>query len=708
MKSVIVLFFVVLATVYANKYQWNDPRVNILGSGWDLLENAPRQSIFVLESEEIPDLTKPIQASILPDGVIMVDYPEEQLHFYAEVIDQNENTKNSRDVKISGGFSFWKVGGSFSTESKTVKTFISSQNHKVTRVNGFIRLAEFSLQTWRANMSDGFKERIVKIRDFMNKNTTLTTALAKIMADEVLNLYGEFAIVGMTSGGYLTKIDSVDMTSWTNSVDQTLSASAQAHFSSYFKVSGSYNTEHSDIQKYSQSITDSWVTTQGGEPFSTADNYTSWFSTVKITPTSIALKAIYVVDLISLEHFPEFSFNEVLDVRQMLNDRAEVYLDNNIYTGCADPSANNYVSYANVFDDSLCNYQKTFHFGGMYTVASNPAYSTVNLLTEGFSCPAGFTAHPLLSLNIPNIVAEYRFCWPYWTWILCGGCCTRYVNGPAIIADTYVCMANQNMTTGVYFGGVYTTNNMNDITQDKSCPEKYIPYPIYLSADKSQVIYVCMATYDSGHVVSVPFGGIFSSQYPNYMIGGTEPVCGSGFERHPVGPNPIAEVTYCIGVNSLNVETKDIIPPGYGNTLEDHTEMYHLGFLENGNHMALRVNPHNQSRYEVQANDIFNVFVLYDQGKLPKEKTDLPDPHTVFPNEGSVLLDNMNLHDPDQDAPESVSDDDDLSGGQITMIVIVSVLGACFLLALGVCALIFVIVMIRKIYKRRSGTYDEI
>jgi hypothetical protein len=685
-KRFLLLLGLILATTTVSQVLWGDPRINILGSGWDPLVNEPRQNVFVLVSDKDKqiNMSAPIDPSTLAKGVIMVNYPSEDAHIFAEVISTNVNIKDSRDISISGGFAFKKIGGSFSVESKTVKSFISSSSTKVTRVTGSIRTAEISLQTWATNMSEGFTSRIMQIRDFNNKNTTLTVSLANQLADEILNIYGVFVITRADLGGYLTKIDSVDVSTWSNSVDQTLSASGRANFATFFKISGSYVTEHTDTETYSKSIKESWITSQGGLPWSVASAYSTWLSTVDVNPTPISLSASYIVDLVSVEHFSNFSFEEIMGIKRILNNRAEVYLKNNVYTGCSDPTASNYVSYANVFDDSLCNYQSTYHFGGMYTVSDNPRYSTANPLTEDPSCPTGFTAHPLLQMSYDVVSNAYYVCEPHHIiWRMCHGCCIRYVY-QTVVSTTYTCLATANMTTGMYFGGMYTTSSSNDITQGQSCPSKYIAFPIFLNADKSSVAYVCMAPYDSGHVTSVPFGGMFSSQYPNYLLDNGEPVCGKGFERHPVGPGPIAELTYCIGVGSLNVETKDVIPPGYGNGMIGNQEMYNIGFYNSELKSGVRVNPYNSTEYNLQAKDIYNIFRLHELNLLPKVMNDVqvPGPGTKLANTDSILPESNSeqINDPDEyeSEPESGMGTDSIMWLTVVIIVFACVVCACF------------------------------
>lgn len=111
-----------------------------------------------------------------------------------------------------------------------------------------------------------------------------------------------------------------------------------------------------------------------------------------------------------------------------------------------------------------------------------------------------------------------------------------------------------------------------------------------------------MAPYDSGPVVRFQTGGIFSSQRPNYLAQ-NQPICPDGYERHPVGSNPIAEITYCLKIGTLNQETKNIIPLGYGNSLTNLIDLYKI-HNQNGSNIGISVEPLKSKDYYDQALDL--------------------------------------------------------------------------------------------------------
>jgi len=573
----------------STSYHWDDPRINILGKGWDILENEPRESFFVLVSEDRADPTTAIKTQTLANGVIMLNKPQGTLSSSAEVISYNVNIDNSVKVKVDGGASFWTVKGSFSVESQTVKQFVSKTNHKATRVYATVELASFDLQTTGMQLAPGLEYRLGKIHTLLEKKTNVSLAYAIEMVDEVLNLYGTHFVISETVGGILSKIDAVDITSYQNNVDQTLSASASASFFDYFHIDGQITTENSNVETYDKSVSDVLVTYYGGSPWKSANStYDTWAESLAVNPATTGVKVSYILDIIRDQYLPNISFDSLTRMRSLFSDRLYVYLQNNYYRGCNDPTASNYVSYANVFDKNLCNYQHTFHLGGIYTVSNVASFNTANILTEGFSCPEGYEVYPLLYQWFTIDNSHF-----------CDGrvnCYNSYIN---VETKTYVCLSNENRTDGMYFGGVYTESLANDITNAKSCPDKYIAFPIYHNGVRTLYTGICMAPYDVGSIVALPFGGIFSSQYPNYMIG-DKPVCGDGFERHSVGPRPIAEISYCIGLGSLESETRALIPPGYGKSDIQMRELYSLYQFDNGTMVGLEVDPWAEMSYDQQ------------------------------------------------------------------------------------------------------------
>jgi hypothetical protein len=628
MKLIVCIFICLCAFVQIHADQnltihpYDDPRINRLGAGFCILDNKLRESVFTLESNIRANPDLPIKTMTLPNGVVMINEPENDFKYYAEVISQNTNIKDSRDIKVSGSAHVWLIKESFSYESKIVKQFISNRNTKVTRVFSNVKLATFILETSQMKLTNGIHDRLVQIAHFLDKNTIITNGYAIAMADEILRDYGTHVIDEITVGGVISKIDNIDTAGTANSDERSMSASASASFSSYVSVKGSISTDHTADAKYNKATINTNVHILGGKPWKESSTFNTWVDELSINPALVGANAIYIVDIVRQQYLPDLIFDQIIRVKGLLNDRVNVYMRNNEYMGCGDVSADNFVSYANVFSKNLCNYQKEFHFGGTYTVSSDPSFSVPNILTEKFKCPEGFEPRHLLDQKITKTVSAGHIC--HYFWFLRK--CHEEYKQVDIDTTTFACISHKNHTNGVFFGGIYTETINNDITEAKECPKKYIPFPIYHDDKKQHTTYICEAPYDSGAVVSVPFGGIFSSQYPNYMVG-NKPVCQGNFERHPVGASPIAELTYCIGLGSLNLQTKDIIPPGYGSSVVEQYDYYKIWDIENNHTISVKVNPFNKSSYLEQVIDLAteNIPIDHAQNNVLFKSKDVDD-----------------------------------------------------------------------------------
>ena len=597
-----------------------------------MLTGEPRESIFKLISTSHADPTKPITTLHLPKHVIMDSAPSEMFQYYSHVVDKSHAVTDSRQVSVSGGGGYGPFKGSFSYESKTVNTFKTDRNTKIVRTHGKVIQNKYHLQTYDLNMTDGFRNRIFEICNYLDKDTHIANAYATILTDEVIRFFGTHVVSSITTGGMLIKIDSVDATKYETDSERSMSASASASFGSYFHVKGSIQTEHTDVAKYSSALVNSAVQTVGGEWHTANWTYDNWLASLKASPAVVEMHADYILDYVRGSFFREVEPEKLLRVRALMEDRLNVYLENNIYKSCNDPSSADYIVYANVYSAELCKSVKTFHFGGMYTTSDNDNYAVKNILTEAYTCPAGYQPKKFLDLSF-NQAHPYQKCshFLFWKW-----CHTEYYY-TTIKSDTFVCHSTQNQTQGMFFGGIYTPTIANDFTQNKNCPSKYIGFPIYHDASKTKTMMVCMAPFDSGDITALPFGGIFTSQEPNAFLGDYETAgsltgpytCPNGFERHPIQASPIAEVTYCIKTGSLNQKIPDIKPPGYGTSYADMLDFYPIHKFDNGTNVGIAVNPAIPDNYNAQVmhlaiNTVGRAYLRRAQSKnaLNTEKVD--------------------------------------------------------------------------------------
>jgi hypothetical protein len=316
--------------------------------------------------------------------------------------------------------------------------------------------------------------------------------------------------------------------------------------------------------------------------------FNDWQNTLSAKPAVVEIFLTYILDLFTAENFPTITFESIAAVRNLIEQRNNLYYEHNTYIGCGDPKDKGYVQYTNVVNNSMCGKQETYDFGGLFTTGSFPQ---TNILTNEYSCPDGFDAKFLITTSfndgkqICGKIFGHQFCIPHFT---------------TFTSTTYICIAKSNATSdtgssGMYFGGMYAANIANDVTQDKSCPEKYIPFVIRNDYSGTYNIYICIAPFDVNVNFVVPFGGLFSYQSNNYLVG-NKPVCGAGFERHLVG----SEFSYCVGLGSLNNKNRDVLTPGHNSIYTTAEDMFVLYTFKNGSHVGIELNPMSNMSYTQQ------------------------------------------------------------------------------------------------------------
>lgn len=642
--KILLIVFMVCCAVSANVYQYDNKNVNILGAGIDGLTYELRESIFQLNSVTRSNPLEPVKTSTLPEGVIMRSIPKSNFQMYSNTITHNVNSQSSRTITVSGGGGFMSFSGSFSGEAQTKKSFISNTNHFVTEVKTVIELNEYTLQQSDVNLSEGFSKGVYAVANFIEKNTELSLAYANYIIDDMLNKFGTHYVIGTTNGAVLSMVNSVDISGYTNSIEQSLSASASASFGSYFHIKGSYNEEDTDLEKYFNYVSQSSVITAGGTPWTINSTFDTWVKTIEDNPYTTSYRITYMLDLIQYDNFGDIDIGTLMNVRSAFEDRIKVYYYNNYYLGCADPTSSNYVPYANAFDPNLCDFNVSYHFGGTYTTSTYGPLNVPNILTEEYNCPSGFTPSKLYTQSFQQAITHASRCTltGFEKWIcniLHKDIAPSYVTYRTFESTTYVCLSKEEQTIGMNFGGVYSTTTTNDITESQGCPRAYVAFPIYTDLQKTSAIYICQTPSDSGHVIEVPFGGIFSSQYGNVLVDGSLAMCPKGFERHTLNAHPISAITYCIKLGYLGTGLKKVIPPGYGNTLNRMIDQYVIGSLNDTVKIAIYTNPNDKRSYFEQVSAIVQKLHshIYDSDVVMESYADI-DVVEIIPESLNVIF----------------------------------------------------------------------
>nr|KAG5697488.1 hypothetical protein BaRGS_029379 [Batillaria attramentaria] len=160
-----------------------------------------------------------------------------------------------------------------------------------------------------------------------------------------------------------------------------------------------------------------------------------------------------------------------------------------------------------------------------------------NPLTGDTSCPPSYRAVPLHQGTARNSRTEHQ-CHSFlsWKWH-----CHDVVYQSTASYSIYWCVADQPVPqdSGYLFGGLYTTQVANPVTQRQSCP------PSYLALAVGSGLRVCVSDdFVAGADSSVPFGGFFSCTSGNPLAAGVN----KGLRERGGG----CEINYCTQTPKLH------------------------------------------------------------------------------------------------------------------------------------------------------------
>lgn len=278
--------------------------------------------------------------------------------------------------------------------------------------------------------------------------------------------------------------------------------------------------------------------------------------------------------LVTEQNLPEVPSATVLDVYDTVKQAVETYYEHNAIRGCTKENAPNFNFLANL-DDGSCHPTKTnFTFGGVYQKCHNQGVDNLcakmtqtNPQTGTYSCPSGYEAVPIRSGSKKSSRSE-RKCHRCWLFFHC--CHTeRYSSSATYTA--YWCAATRKVSqnSGFLFGGLYTEQVENMVTQRKTCPLKFYPLTILSN------LRVCVSDdYELGYQFSIPFAGFFSCDVGNplalkersnllkssvlnsYMLSkGVESyphTCPYGYSQHLAYMDNGCNIEYCAKTGSLS------------------------------------------------------------------------------------------------------------------------------------------------------------
>uniref|UniRef100_A0A2K6AXY0 Macrophage-expressed gene 1 protein n=1 Tax=Macaca nemestrina TaxID=9545 RepID=A0A2K6AXY0_MACNE len=427
-----------------------------------------------------------------------------------------------------------KVNGKFSAEFQRMKTL---------QVKDQVRNLIYTVKiNPTLELSSGFRKEPLDISDRLENNQTRTaTYLAELL---VLN-YGTHVITSVDAGAALIQEDHIKTSFLQDSQSSrsAVTASAGLAFQNTvnFKFEESYISQNVLTKGYLSNRTNSRVQRGcGGIPFHPGITLQAWQQVVSQT-VETAVKWYYTF---------------------------------NTYPSCTDLNSPNFNFQANTDDGSCEGKMTNFSLGGVYQKCTQLSGSRdvllcqkleqKNPLTGDFSCPSGYCPVYLLSETREEGYNHLECCKKCTLLVFCKTVCEDVFQVAKDEFRAFWCVASSQVpeNSGLLFGGLFSSNSINPMTNAQSCPAGYFPLRLF------ENLKVCVSQdYELGSRFAVPFGGFFSCTVGNPLVDpGISKDLGApslkkwprGFSQHLALISDGCQVSYCV---KARLFTEKFLPP---------------------------------------------------------------------------------------------------------------------------------------------------
>ncbi|KAK3594369.1 hypothetical protein CHS0354_032878 [Potamilus streckersoni] len=491
------------------------------GGGWDNLVNKERGRILNVNYTQCK--LSDDGRYLIPDGVTIVPVKSSEVETFAELFVHWDNYTSSlsRSINVDAGLQTTHVGisGHFSDEFESVKQKQCMEKASTIRIQArYIRYTALSEPD--TLLHPGFRARLKRIAAHLELNRT---SMARYESQLLIRDFGTHVIRSVDVGAALEQLDQVysSFVSQSSFDKNSILASASASFFSVFNFGTSYSqtTSQSMIETYTKNRAHSKIHTFGG-PVLRPNNYSinAWSEGLDDNLVAMDRSGDPIYYVITPDVLTEIPESTVFQMYNYIQDAVQLYYEHNTYRGCTDLDSPNFSFQANV-DDGTCKPPLTnYTFGGVYQMCSGWGYTDLcvqrtqkNPITGDYSCPPGYQA-VLLQEGSDSASMTRHECHRCWLFFQCCNDNTYYSNAGY---QAYWCVADGQVhqQSGFLFGGVFTGNTINPLTQAKSCPSEF--YSLRLLTDLT----VCVSDdYELGYRYSIPFAGFYSCKSGNPLV----------------------------------------------------------------------------------------------------------------------------------------------------------------------------------------------
>ncbi|XP_048730095.2 macrophage-expressed gene 1 protein-like [Ostrea edulis] len=553
------------------------------GVGWDNLRNKAGDMVVFFNYSECR--TTDDGKYLIPDNVFTVPVKTSQVEISGETFqhwsDYISTTAFSINTEASLFYKGIKLSGSFSGEKYTVKRNQILGKSVTTRVQA--RYVRYSAKLQHGSqLSSVFRQQILSIANNIQRNLS---TLAEYESQILVRDFGTHILSSVDAGAVISQTDQVKSSFLRNLNKDTsrLLAAAGGSYRLRFRMSNELHigTSMQLIDMYEGNRTHSAINSIGG-PIFKPNNFSinDWASEIKENLVAVDRGGFPIYQVINARNFPHTPVSVIYSTFEQVKNAVEEYYKFNTYRGCTDIDSPNFSYLANV-DDGTCSYKVgNYSFGGIYQTCTKtgqlnaklcPSLIQNNPLTGNASCPNGFQSVFLLNGKVTSSEVRQRC-------TSCGflglsTCCSHYYVHGSAQYNTYWCVGTSSHSqshSGFLFGGTYTSNVDNPLTQARECPLYF--YPLAMSTD----IKLCVSDdFELGFRYAVSFAGLFSCKSGNplaimkddtsknssnnmhsYLTSANSKLwphaCPTGYSNHLAALAESCEISYCVKSQSFS------------------------------------------------------------------------------------------------------------------------------------------------------------
>ncbi|UJR07015.1 hypothetical protein I4U23_011303 [Adineta vaga] len=421
---------------------------------------------------------------------------QSELEVNSEIVDvyNSSTTSYERRSVAGGGGGFLKFGvsASYSEQYQQIK-HQQGREDTVTIRNEIRYVLANVLLSRSCSLDSQFKSEIIRIGNYIkNGEDTMATYHSQVF---VLR-YGTHYTSRFLIGGHIVEesfLKSTELYS-DETIRKSRQSGARASFMAKFSLSANYGTQVSttsiDINKYEERVTYRHILSEGGKPFLLGMSLQDWQMTIETNPIILQRTIENITMAIDPKQIPEIEENYVYKAIEKINNAIETFIKMNLIYGCMERTSLSFNWLANIDDGSCAETVANTQFGGFirtcqiqWTSGSSPStpddlcnsFKLSNFHTNTQQCPLGFTQNLLHTLTRTQRI-EHQY--SYKCGLIGTKRCYRtvYVGIGIVTSYLYSCTKVSNdLLTQYTFGGSFTTNKINSITNTKSCPSEYKP-----------------------------------------------------------------------------------------------------------------------------------------------------------------------------------------------------------------------------------------